>query len=224
MVHCTHATILGARINITIIEGNSSVQCLLENYLQCLHSNTVTFLHTVATTKYINPKLLEITLLIMSLNETLLRELSAKITKYKLTPDGIFPHYYWLIGALIVMGAVQLAFSVACFILGLRLNLKKSKNRAQRKGSTNTICSRLEEAAGPSSRTATPRRPQRTQDRESRRLSSRIMRRLDPIRHNSTLIAFLSTPPNYRAPAPPPPQESAAGYQNVKYHHQKTHN
>jgi hypothetical protein len=198
----------------------------LQSYLLCLHRDTTTELHTI--TNNINKSkqhLQEINSKLESLNvtlSTLLRGLSDNFTESKLTPDEIVPHYFWLIGALIAIGAVQLIFSLMCFILALRLNLLKSKNRVQRKGSTNTICSRLEDAR-PSSSAEISRRPQRTQDRQSRRLSSRFMRRFNPIRNNSTLIAFLSTPPSYRAPAPPPPPQDT-WYQNVKCQHKKTHN
>lgn len=164
--------------------------------------------------------------LLQSIQKTFETELGKKLKENKVTQDEICPHYYLLFGALIVMSAIQLAFSLANFILGVRLSLK-SKKRPARKDSTNTICSRLEVAEPNVPSSSIDRRSQRVHNRDSRRLSSRIMRRFDPIRNNSTLIAFLSTPPSYRAPAPPPPPETnfgAGGYQNVRYYHKKSHN
>jgi len=207
-------------------EGNISAVSpeKLQSYLLCLHNNTRTDLSRIATN--INKEhLLVIYSKLESLNVTLLnhlREPSASVTKSRLTPEEIVPHYFWLIGTLIAIGAVQLVFSLACFALVLRLNLIKSKKHVQRKGSTNTVCSRLDEAGPSSSSAQTNRRPKRIPDRESRRLSTRITRRFNHIRNNSTLIAFLSTPPNYRAPAPPPPPENS-WYENVQHQHTKIH-
>lgn len=197
----------------------------LQTYLLCLHNNTKTDLRIFTNNLNNNKEHLQIiSSKLNSLNMTfltLLRELSASVTESRLTPEEIVPHYFWLIGSLIAIGAVQLIFSLACFALVLRLNLIKSKKSVQRKGSTNTVCSRLDEAGPSASSSAeTTRRPKRFQDREPRRISNRLTRRFNHIRNNSTFIAFLSTPPNYRAPAPPPPPEDS-WYENVKHHHTK---